>query len=59
MFRNITYEVTLNKLTCPILCVYHPPSMKDSEFCNEITNTLDKCSSKYERFLVIGDLTMI
>ena len=37
--ENITYEVTLNKQKWSILCVYRPPSMKDSEFRNEMTNT--------------------
>ena len=56
--ENITYEVTLNKQTWSILCVYRPPSMKNSELY-KITNTLDKCSSNYDRFFVIGDFTMI
>ena len=49
-YMYITYEVTLYKQKWSILCVYRPPSMKDSEFCNEITNILDKCSSKYVDF---------
>ena len=30
--------------------------MQDSEFCKEITNTLDKCVSQYDKFMVLGDL---
>ena len=30
--------------------------MKDAELCKDMTNTLDKCSSTYDRFMVLGDL---
>lgn len=38
------------------MCVYRPPKMQDSEFGQEFKNTLDKCVSLFDRYMVIGDL---
>ena len=32
------------------------PLVCRTEFCKEITNTLDKCVSQYDKFMVLGDL---
>ena len=53
---NITYEVTLNNSKWSIMCVYRPPKMHESEFSQDFTNTLDKCVSPFDNYMVIGDL---
>ena len=38
------------------MCVYRPPKMQDSEFSQDFTNTLDKCVTLFDQYMVIGDL---
>jgi hypothetical protein len=33
-----------------------PPSLSDSKFTKDYTKTFDKTTTKYENFLILGDL---
>ena len=54
--ENIIYEVTLNKTKWSIVCVYRPPSMSDKKCSDQLTITIDKCSTQYDHYLLMGDL---
>ncbi|KAK3091810.1 hypothetical protein FSP39_022788 [Pinctada imbricata] len=54
--ESIGVEVTVNKDKLFILGSYRPPSMKDEVFLQDSTSTLDKISSKYDNFIIMGDL---
>ena len=52
----IAVEINLKKQNWLLLCPYRPPSQSQAYFFGEIKKSLDFLSSKFENFMLIGDL---
>ena len=52
----IVVEINLKKQKWLLLCLYRPPSQSQAYFFGEIEKSLDFFSSKFENFMLIGDL---
>ena len=52
----IVVEINLKKQKWLLLCLYRPPSQSQEYFFGEIEKSLDFFSSKFENFMLIGDL---
>ena len=57
--ESIGVEVTSGNEKCFFGGVYKPPSMSNEHFYTDFGQTIDKIISKYDKFIFIGDLTMI
>jgi hypothetical protein len=57
--ESIGVEVTSGNEKCFFGGVYKPPSMSNKHFYTDFGQTIDKIISKYDKFIFIGDLTMI
>ena len=54
--ESICIEININNRKWLISGLYRPPSLSDSEFTKDYTKTFDKTTTKYENFLILGDL---
>ena len=54
--ESISVEVNLQSSKILICGAYKPPSMTDDMFENDCSLTLDKISSKYDNYILLGDL---
>ena len=54
--ESISVEVNLQNSKILICGAYKPPSMTDNIFENDCSLTLDKISSKYDNYILLGDL---
>ena len=54
--ESISVEVNLQNSKLLICGAYKPPSMTDQIFENDCSMTLDKISTKYEHYILLGDL---
>ena len=54
--ESIFYEVNINDSKSAFICVYTPPSQSIDIFSQELFKSLDKCSTLYDKHLLIGDL---
>ena len=52
----IVVEINLKKQKWLLLCLYRPPSQSQAYFFGEIEKSLDFFSSKFDNFMLIGDL---
>jgi hypothetical protein len=54
--ESICIEININNRKWLISGLYRPPSLSDSEFTKDYTKTFDNTTTKYENFLILGDL---
>jgi hypothetical protein len=54
--ESICIEINIKNRKWLISGLYRPPSLSDSEFTKDYTKTFDKTTTKYENFLILGDL---
>ena len=54
--ESMCFELSLNKRKWCILVAYKPPCFKNDDFSYTISNCLDHIITKYDNYLVIGDL---
>ena len=54
--ENICYELYVNDQKLLIMGAYKPPSMKNNDFLEYFTKSLDKCFVSYENIIIFGDL---
>ena len=54
--ESISVEVNLQNSKILICGAYKPPSITDDMFENDCSLTLDKISSKYDNYILLGDL---
>ena len=54
--ENICYELYVNHQKWLIMGAYKPPSMKNNDFLEYVTKSLDKCFVSYENIIIFGDL---
>ena len=55
--ESICIEININNRKWLISGLYRTPSLSDSEFTKDNTKTFDKTTTKYENFLILGDLS--
>ena len=51
----IIIELNINKIKWLVCGCYHPPSQSDEYFFYHLGKVLDKFSTKYDRFVLLGD----
>ncbi len=58
MIESICFEINLRKEKWAIIATYNPPNASNEIFKNSLIKTVDKCTSNYDNFIVIGDLNL-
>ena len=53
--ENNCYELYVNDQKWLIMGAYKPPSMKNNDFLEYFTKSLDKCFVSYENIIIFGD----
>ncbi|CAG2210856.1 unnamed protein product [Mytilus edulis] len=56
ILENICYEIYINDAKWLIMGAYKPPSMKNDDFIENFTKSLDKCFVSYDNIIIFGDL---
>ena len=56
--ETLMIEINLNNFKTLIVGAYKPPAVKNDVFLNELHNALSFYSTKYDNFLIIGDLNI-
>ena len=54
--EDICHELYVNDQKWLIMGAYKPPSMKNNDFLEYLTKSLDKCFVSYENIIIFGDL---
>ena len=56
--ENICCELNLRKVKLAIVAAYNQPNANNENFKNSIIRIVDKISSHYVNFIIIGDLNL-
>ena len=54
--ESIFYDVNINGTKWGLICVYMPPSQSNEVFSQEISKSLDRCSTLCNNDILLGDL---
>ncbi|XP_069140974.1 uncharacterized protein [Argopecten irradians] len=54
--ESIVIECSIQKRKWAFIGTYKPPSMHDNDFMNDAVLSIDRVSTKYDNFMILGDL---